>query len=116
MESLRHEFELFGSKMDLLRSKYINFESSVNGAIRESKLLKQQTKILREEFKAQESAMNEYKLKIKDLISEKTKLTDKIKKLKNELEGVDDKSPKFIETNAKLKNNFFIFCYSPFNY
>lgn len=102
MESLRHEFEMLGSRMDLLKSKYINFESSVSGAVKESKLLKQQTKILREEFKAQESAMNEYKLKIKDLISEKTKLTDKIKKLKNELEGVDDKSPKFIETNAKL--------------
>ena len=102
MESLRHEFDLLGSRMELLRSKYINFETSVSGSIRESKLLKQQTKILREEFKAQASAMNEYKVKLKDLTSEKTKLKDKIEELKRSLEGLDDKSPKFIETNAKL--------------
>lgn len=102
MESLRHEFDMLGSKMDLLRSKYVNFETSVSGSIRESKLLKEQTKILREEFKAQTSAMNEYKVKLKDLTSEKTKLKDKIEELKRSLEGLDDKSPKFIETNAKL--------------
>ena len=27
MESLRHEFEMLGSRMDLLKSKYINFEA-----------------------------------------------------------------------------------------
>ena len=102
MESLRHEFDMLGSKMDLLRSKYVNFETSVSGSIRESKLLKEQTKVLREEFKAQTSAMNEYKVKLKDLTSEKTKLKDKIEELKRSLEGLDDKSPKFIETNAKL--------------
>ena len=102
MESLRHEFDMLGSKMDLLRSKYVNFETSVSGSIRESKLLKEQTKVLREEFKAQTSAMNKYKVKLKDLTSEKTKLKDKIEELKRSLEGLDDKSPKFIETNAKL--------------
>ena len=102
MEGLRHEFEMLGSRMDLLKSKYINFESSVSGAIKESKLLKQQTKILREEFKAQESAMNEYKLKIKDLTSEKTKLKSKIEELKNSLKGVDENSPTFVKTNSAL--------------
>ena len=102
MEGLRHEFEMLGSRMDLLKSKYINFESSLSGAIKESKLLKQQTKILREEFKAQESAMNEYKLKIKDLTSEKTKLKSKIEELKNSLKGVDENSPTFVKTNSAL--------------
>ena len=102
MEGLRHEFEMLGSRMDLLKSKYINFESSVSGAVKESKLLKQQTKILREEFKAQESAMNEYKLKIKDLTSEKTKLKSKIEELKNSLKGVDENSPTFVKTNSAL--------------
>ena len=102
MESLRHEFDLLGSRMDLLRSKYVNFENSMSGAIRESKLLKQQTKVLREEFKAQESAMNEYKLKLKDLTSEKTKLKAKIEELKKSLKGVDENSPTFVKTNSAL--------------
>lgn len=102
MESLRHEFDLLGSRMELLRSKYINFETSVSGSIRESRLLKEQTKILRQEFQAQESAINEYKLKLKDLTSEKTKLKTKIEELKNSLKGVDENSPTFRNTNSAL--------------
>ena len=102
MESLRHEFDLLGSKMELLRSKYINFETSVSGSIRESKLLKEQTKILRQEFQAQESAINEYKLKLQELSNKKKEVTKDIDKMKASMEGLDDKSPTFVKTNSAL--------------
>lgn len=102
MESLRHEFDLLGSRMELLRSKYINFETSVSGSIRESRLLKEQTKILRQEFQAQESAINEYKLKLQELSKKKQEVTKDIDKMKASMEGLDEKSPTFAKTNAEL--------------
>ena len=102
MEGLRHEFDLLGSKMEFLRSKYVNFETSVSGAIKESKLLKQQTQILRQEFKAQQSAMSEYKVKLQELTNKKKELKQKIEETKNALKGMDESSPTFVKTLSAL--------------
>ena len=86
MFSLFSAIKAIQSQINRIESLFFNFQP----------LLKN------ENFEKYKSKISGDLEKAQNLISEKTKLTDKIKKLKNELEGVDDKSPKFIETNAKL--------------
>lgn len=108
MENLAHETEMLSSKMDVLRSKYVNFETSISGAIRESKILKEQTKVLKQEFQAQENAIGEYKTKLQELIAKKTELKQKIEETKNALNGLDTNSPSFgntLNTLTKLESS-----------
>lgn len=102
LENLQHEFDLFGSKMELLKSKFMNFENSIIGAIGETKLLKEQMKNLTQQFDAQQNAMNEYKLKMQELITKKQNLKQEIDKLSASLEGIDKNSPTFVRTSTAM--------------
>ena len=102
LESVRHEFELMDSKLEVLRSSYVNFENSLIGAIRESKLLKQQTSSLREEYSMQQTAITQYQTKIKSLIEEYDKLGRQIETAKDSLEHMTEGTTQYKETSVRI--------------
>lgn len=104
LEKLNHEFELSSSKIELLKSKYNNFENSLSGTVKQNKLLADQTEKLNEQFGQQQSAITQYSNKIKELEKEQTRLKNSLKETGNALETMDKNTPNFSDTLVTMGN------------
>lgn len=98
LEKLNHEFELSSSKIDLLKSKYSNFENSLFGTVKQKKLLAEQTEKLNQQFTQQQNAITQYSNKIKQLEQEQTKLKNSLKETSNALDSMDNNAPTYGST------------------
>lgn len=104
LEKLNHEFELSSSKIELLKSKYNNFENSLTGTIRQNKLLAEQTEKLNEQFGKQQDAITKYGSKLKELEQKQSSLKNELKETGNALDSMDKNAPTYQGTLVAMGN------------